>query len=224
MFMRKSSPRILTNQTGPHPKLKQIPVGTSTYMACYPVSLNVLEICQKIKKEQDKSDWCLLLDSGCGTGDSTINIAKSYPDYLVLGIDKSSKRLNQAQQKINSENVRFITANLVEFWIGLKLVNASIAANFILYPNPWPKQKHLKKRWHAHPVMPLLPMISKYIELRTNWRIYAEEFCGRLTKLTGSVMTVEKINPTNPISAFEEKYFESNHDLFRLRYGRLDSF
>ena len=222
--MRKSSPRILTNQTGPHPKLEHIPVGTSAYMTYYPVSLNVLEICQEIKKEQDKSDWGLLVDSGCGTGDSTINIAKSYPNYLVLGIDKSSKRLNQAQQKIKSENVRFITANLVEFWIGLKLVNASIAANFILYPNPWPKQKHLKKRWHAHPVMPLLPMISNYIELRTNWRIYAEEFCGRLTKLTGSVMTVEKINPNNPISAFEEKYFDSNHDLFRLRYGKLDSF
>ena len=222
--MRKSSARILTNQTGPHPKLKQSPVGASTYMACYPVSLNVLEICQKIKKEQDKSDWSLLLDSGCGTGDSTINIAKSYPDYLVIGIDKSSKRLNQAQQKIKSENVRFITANLVEFWIGLKLVNASIAANFILYPNPWPKQKHLKKRWHAHPVMPLLPVISKYIELRTNWRIYAEEFCNSLTKLTGAVMTVEKINPHNPISAFEQKYFESNHDLFRLRYGRLDPY
>ena len=222
--MRKSSARILTNQTGPHPKLKQIPVGASTYMACYPVSLNVLEICQKIKKEQEKNDWSLLLDSGCGTGDSTINIAKSHPNYLVLGIDKSPKRLHQAQQKIKSENVRFITANLVEFWIGLKLVNASIAANFILYPNPWPKQKHLKKRWHAHPVMPLLPMISKYIELRTNWRIYAEEFCNSLTKLTGAVMTVEKINPNNPISAFEQKYFESNHDLFRLRYGRLDPY
>ena len=222
--MRKSSARILTNQTRPHPKLKQIPIDTSTYMACYPVSLNILEICQKIKKEQEKNDWSLLLDSGCGTGDSTINIAKSHPDYLVLGIDKSSKRLHQAQKKIKSENVRFITANLVEFWIGLKLVNASIAANFILYPNPWPKQKHLKKRWHAHPVMPLLPMISKYIELRTNWRIYAEEFCNSLTKLTGAVMTVEKINPNNPISAFEEKYFESNHDLFRLRYGKLDPF
>ena len=75
------------------PKLKQIPVGTSTYMACYPVSLKILEICQKIKKEQEKYDWSLLLDSGCGTGDSTINIAKLHPDYMVLGIDKSSKRL-----------------------------------------------------------------------------------------------------------------------------------
>ena len=70
--------------------------------------------------------------------------------------------------------------------------------------------------------MPLLPVISKYIELRTNWRIYAEEFCNSLTKLTGAVMAVERINPNNPISAFEEKYVESNHDLFRLRYGRLD--
>jgi len=222
--MRKSSPRVLTDQTGPHPKLNQTPAGTSAYITSYPVSLNVLEICQKIKKEQKKNDWGLLLDSGCGTGDSTINIAKSHPDCLVLGIDKSSKRLKQAQQKIQSDNVRFLTADLVEFWIGLKLVNVSIAANFILYPNPWPKQKHLKKRWHAHPVMPLLPMISKYIELRTNWQIYAEEFCGSLTKLTGSVMTVEKIHPNNPISAFEEKYLESNHDLFRLRYGRLDPF
>ena len=222
--MRKSSQRVSTNQTGPNPKLKQILGDKSPYIAYYPVSLNVLEICQKIKKEQEKNDWGLLLDSGCGTGDSTINIAKSNPDCLVLGIDKSSKRLKQAQQKIKPENVRFITANLVEFWIGLKLVNVSIAANFILYPNPWPKQKHLKKRWHAHPVMPLLPMISKYIELRTNWRVYAEEFCGSLTQLTGSEITVEKIHPNKPISAFEEKYVYSNHELFRLRYGRLGPF
>ena len=103
-------------------------------------------------------------------------------------------------------------------------MNASIAANFILYPNPWPKQKHLKRRWHAHPVMSILPLISEYIELRTNWRVYGEEFSARLFKLTGSLINLEKIYPNEPISAFEKKYLESNHDLFRLRYGRLNIF
>ena len=97
--MRKNSPRVLTNQTGPNPKLKQIPGDSSPYIAYYPVSLNILEICQKIKKEQEKNDWGLLLDSGCGTGDSTINIAKSNPDCLVLGIDKSSKKTKAGQTK-----------------------------------------------------------------------------------------------------------------------------
>ena len=222
--MDNNSSRVLTNQIKVHPKLARISVEASNYVARYPVRLDVLNICEKIKRDQTEYDRQVLLDCGCGSGDSTINIAESYPNYLVIGIDKSLKRLAQARQKIRSENVKFIAVNLVEFWIGLKLVNASIAANFILYPNPWPKQKHLKRRWHAHPVMSILPLISEYIELRTNWRVYGDEFSARLFKLTGSLINLERIYPNEPISAFEKKYFESDHDLFRLRYGRLNAF
>ena len=37
----------------------------------------------------------IVLDSGCGTGESTRLIAESMPDFLVVGVDKSRARLSR---------------------------------------------------------------------------------------------------------------------------------
>ena len=38
----------------------------------------------------------LILDSGCGTGESTIHLARRFPNIPVIGIDKSAERLTKA--------------------------------------------------------------------------------------------------------------------------------
>jgi len=219
--VRQFSTKVLTNQPGINPRIGQIIERNLRAKSQYLISSNVLEICQKIKLEQKEGTPKIILDSGCGTGDSTLNISEIYNDYLVIGVDKSPKRLNQALKKTRPANVRFFRANLVEFWYGLISTDVTIEANFIFYPNPWPKEKHLKKRWHCHPIMVLLPELSNYIELRTNWYIYADEFRTCLTKITNSPIKLERIYPTKPISGFEKKYLESKHELFRSTYGNL---
>lgn len=128
----------------------------------------------------------VILDSGCGTGESTIHIARRFPGIPVIGIDKSCARLNKAgnpSQTVGEDvpaNAFWIRAELLDFWrLALDYVKAckwTIPYHAVYYPNPWPKQSEATRRFHMHPIFPTLLALGKTIELRTNWEIYAREF------------------------------------------------
>ena len=128
----------------------------------------------------------VILDSGCGTGESTIHIAHRFPGIPVIGIDKSCARLNKAgnpSQTAGEEvpaNAFWIRAELLDFWrLALEHVKSgkwTIPYHAVYYPNPWPKQSEATRRFHMHPIFPTLLALGKTIELRTNWEIYAREF------------------------------------------------
>ena len=44
-----------------------------------------------IRKRIGLHRW--MLDAGCGTGASTCELARQFPDHVVVGIDKSAARL-----------------------------------------------------------------------------------------------------------------------------------
>ena len=128
----------------------------------------------------------VILDSGCGTGESTIHIARRFPNIPVIGIDKSFARLNKAgnpSQTAGEEipaNAFWIRAELLDFWrLALDRVKSgewTIPYHAVYYPNPWPKQSEATRRFHMHPIFPTLLALGNTIELRTNWEIYAREF------------------------------------------------
>ena len=128
----------------------------------------------------------VILDSGCGTGESTIHIARRFPNIPVIGIDKSCARLNKAgtpSQTAGEEvpaNAFWIRAELLDFWrLALDRVKSdewTIPYHAVYYPNPWPKQSEATRRFHMHPIFPTLLALGNTIELRTNWEIYAREF------------------------------------------------
>lgn len=91
-----------------------------------------------------------------------------------------------------------------------------IDALYLLYPNPWPKPEHLMRRWHGHPVFPLLIGNARRVVLRTNWRIYAEEFAqaARLFGRVGEVLPLAA--ESDVLSPFERKYRASGHRCFEL--------
>ena len=128
----------------------------------------------------------VILDSGCGTGESTIHIARRFPNIPVIGIDKSYARLNKAGNPSQTEgedvpaNAFWIRAELLDFWrLALERVQTgkwTIPYHAVYYPNPWPKQSEATRRFHMHPIFPTLLALGQTIELRTNWEIYAREF------------------------------------------------
>ena len=119
----------------------------------------------------------VILDSGCGTGESTIHIARRFPNIPVIGIDKSCARLNKAgnpSQTSGEEvpaNAFWIRAELLDFWrLALDRVKAgewAIPYHAVYYPNPWPKQSEATRRFHMHPIFPTLLALGNTIELRT---------------------------------------------------------
>ena len=128
----------------------------------------------------------VILDSGCGTGESTIHIARRFPGIPVIGIDKSCARLNKAGNPSQTAgedvpaNAFWIRAELLDFWrLALDYAKAgkwTIPYHAVYYPNPWPKQSEATRRFHMHPIFPTLLALGETIELRTNWEIYAREF------------------------------------------------
>lgn len=164
----------------------------------------------------------VILDSGCGTGESTIHIARRYPNIPVIGIDKSGMRLTKAGNPAQTagENVPpnafWIRAELLDFWrLALEREQAgewTIPYHAVYYPNPWPKQSEATRRFHMHPIFPTLLSLGETIELRTNWEIYAREFAE-----AARIATKELYG--SPALRFEDDKVEINKGDSRSRAG-----
>jgi tRNA G46 methylase TrmB len=160
-------------------------------------------------------DRRIVLDSGCGNGKSTENIALLHPDCIVIGVDKSAHRLGCGSQI--SSNAYLVRADMFYFWGLIQDHDLEVRKHYLLYPNPWPKPSLFKRRIHAHPAFHALVKISREIELRTNWDVYAKEFAAAC-RLSGRPANVDfhNIGTSSILTPFELKYHRSGHELVRV--------
>nr|XP_061809038.1 tRNA (guanine-N(7)-)-methyltransferase-like [Nerophis lumbriciformis] len=161
----------------------------------------------------------VLVDAGCGTGESTYALAREHRESWVVGIDRSAHRLSRPKgangQGERPDNALMIQADLVG-WLQLAALGRwQFDGIYLLYPNPYPKPKHLQRRWHAHGIFPTLLALTSAVELRTNWRIYADELVQALRRYELD-STVARYKPDRPVSPFERKYQASGHELFKV--------
>jgi len=161
----------------------------------------------------------LVLDSGCGTGESTRLIAGAFPDCLVIGVDKSLARLSRgggAALPRREGNTVWVRAELVTFWRLARSAGWRLERHFLLYPNPWPKAGQLRRRWHAHPVFPDLIRLGGQLEMRCNWEIYALEFAAAVNRVLGTDIRPGQHGESAVTSPFERKYRASGHELYSV--------
>ena len=160
-----------------------------------------------------RHDGPLILDSFCGTGMSTAALAERHADALVIGVDQSAHRLDRAA--VVPRNALLLRAHAEAVWRELAASGRRLSAHYILYPNPWPKPKHLGRRVHGHPAFPLLPRLGGWLELRSNWPVYVEEF-GIALHLLGHPSRIATVAANEPVSTrFEQKYRASGQTLWR---------
>jgi tRNA (guanine-N7-)-methyltransferase len=169
----------------------------------------------------------LILDAGCGVGLSTRHLAAAFPDHFVIGVDRSSDRVERQTRWPSAACANWVCvrADLVDYWRLMLGAGVHPERHYLLYPNPWPKQDHLGRRWHGHPVFPTLVALGGYFECRSNWRIYIEECAAALGQLTGMTVASEPylaaadsgVHGQGSITPFERKYSLSGHALWRCR-------
>ncbi len=215
--MSKGNSRaITTNQIGVNDKLDAL-------VEKYKNSVNQRPIGEHTQAAFDEaSEWLasgsgeIILDSCCGVGESTANLARENPDCRVIGLDKSELRVGKhAHYSAGQDNYRVIRADVNDFW---RLVNQhkwQVKQHFLLYPNPYPKKTQIQKRWHASAAMPDLMAICQDLEVRSNWQIYVEEFAQAATHY-GLHGVVKSIDTTNPMTPFERKYSSSGQACWRV--------
>jgi len=211
---------VNSSQSGVHPQLEKYVrrhMQTPWSQPLHPPSVDAYH--RLMNEAVLSSGLPFILDSGCGTGISTQNLGKQYPECLVIGVDQSRARLSKSgvvSDFLEIGNCILIRAELATFWRLLLADGFSPLKHFLFYPNPWPKPRHLLRRWHGHPVFPQLLALGGEIELRCNWQIYALEFSQAVTLATGIPVNAEVFEPEIGITPFECKYLERGQQLYSV--------
>lgn len=98
----------------------------------------------------------LCLEIGYGTGDHLIAQLKANPDCNFIGCEPFVGGIARFLDKLSSSNLSF--NNIKLFTKDAQSLLKSFKKNslekiFILFPDPWPKKKHLKRRFFQQDVL-----------------------------------------------------------------------
>lgn len=91
----------------------------------------------------------LVLEIGCGSGISTLAMAKDEPDVDVIAVEIYRRGLAQLLCAIDRDkvgNIRLIRGNAVDVLQRL-IAPASLTGVRVFFPDPWPKARHHKRRF-----------------------------------------------------------------------------
>ena len=105
---------------------------------------------------------CINLEIGCGHGHWLTSFAQQTPRQNFVGIDLISKRIEKATSKVTKRklsNVFFCKADANEF---LEFCDIELSCTYIMYPDPWPKKRHYKRRLIQLPFLELLAQKTQY--------------------------------------------------------------
>ena len=172
----------------------------------------------------------LYLEIGCGTGDHALSFAQFNPDKHLIAIERTNnkfKRFYSKFQKFTPNNLTPIQADAI-IWSSQHLNENSLSGCFILYPNPYPKNKQSNLRWHNMPYFQHLIKLLKpgaHLVLATNIESYAKEFKQVILEHHTSTLKLSEfsiIDPQNflPRTAFEKKYLARGETCYNLIYTK----
>lgn len=219
MKQKNQSREVFSSRKGVHPRLDEILDRHLSSKWAQPFHQPTVDAFQALEALLQGVHGPLVLDSGCGTGESTRRIANLLPDCTVIGVDKSLARLSRTGADSfphQEKNAVWLRAELSTFWRLAVQAGWKLERHYILYPNPWPKPGALQKRWHAHPVFPDLIRLGGRIEMRTNWEIYALEFASALNRVLGVQLKPDSPPQLPVMTPFESKYRSSGHTLYSV--------
>lgn len=137
------------------------------------------EALSKTLAECVPSDAQIVFEAGCGHGHWLTSYASVHPEQACVGIDLIAGRIDKAnakKAKRNLHQLNFIKAELNEF-LEVLPPEVRFQAVVFLFPDPWPKARHHKKRMIQLPLLEWLAQrmaVGGALYFRTDDRGYFE--------------------------------------------------
>ena len=134
----------------------------------------------------------VILEIGFGNGDALVAEAAAHPENDYIGIEVHRPGIGNLLRKLESsemKNVRVMLADAKEI-LAAQIPETSLTGLHLFFPDPWPKQRHHKRRlvqsdFAALVMRKLVP--GGYIHLATDWKDYAEHMVSVLSRTPGLV-------------------------------------
>jgi tRNA (guanine-N7-)-methyltransferase len=129
------------------------------------------------------------LEVGFGNGENLVALASGEPQRDFLGIEVHRPGVGRALLALEARalnNVRIICHDAVEV-LAQQLPPQWLDEILILFPDPWPKKRHHKRRLIQRPFAEVLAsrlIAGGRLRLATDWEPYAHEMLATLSAVT----------------------------------------
>ncbi len=121
----------------------------------FPLELYPETLFQRLREEElfDGSGAPLEIDLGCGDGRFLQAMAEKFPQRNFLGVERLLGRVRKVCRRSDRAGLSNIRALRLETTYAVEwlLPKGSAERVHLLFPDPWPKKKHHKRRLMAQP-------------------------------------------------------------------------
>jgi tRNA (guanine-N7-)-methyltransferase len=167
----------------------------------------------------------LEVDIGCGDGAFLVARAAQFPDRNFLGLEKLGGRIRRGCKKasrLGLTNVRFLR---IESGYAMQYLLPPAVAEIVhlLFPDPWPKSKHRRRRI----VTPdFLALVHRVLAPDGRFRIATDQqnYFEKIRELISPATFVESIprpEETFPITTFEKHFLAEGAPIYRLELRKV---
>jgi tRNA (guanine-N7-)-methyltransferase len=170
----------------------------------------------------------LILEIGFGMGETTEKIAIARPDENFLGVEVFNAGVGAMLTRIEGSalgNVRIIQHDAVEV-VRDMLVPGTLAGIHVYFPDPWPKNRHHKRRLIQSPFVALLASRlapGGYLHCATDWEDYAVQMLDVLSREPSLENTAEGYAPRpewRPQTKFESRGMRLGHGVWDVFFRK----
>jgi tRNA (guanine-N7-)-methyltransferase len=170
------------------------------------------------------------LEIGFGNGENLAALAAAHPerDYLGVEVHRSGVgRLMLSLEEQGLGNVRIVCHDAVEV-LDAQIAPASLDEVLVLFPDPWPKKRHHKRRLiQSEPVVRIASRLRTggTLRLATDWEPYAQQMletigaCAQFANLSPRGDFIER-PADRPPTRFEKRGARLGHGVWDLAFRR----
>jgi tRNA (guanine-N7-)-methyltransferase len=167
----------------------------------------------------------LVVEIGCGPGDSLVPMARARPDVDLLAFEVFEPAAAALAARLAREDVTNVRVAPVDAVAGLERLvpPGSLAEVWTFFPDPWPKLKHHKRRLvdaaFADLVASRLAPGGRW-RLATDWAEYADQMRTVLGAHPAFVAEAEE-RGDRPVTRFERRGLAEHRTIADLVYRRV---
>ncbi len=164
----------------------------------------------------------LQVDLGCGGGDFLCELAQRHPTKNFLGIEKLAGRVAKACRKsADLENVRVVKVESA-YAVRYLLPEASVETFYLLFPDPWPKRRHHRRRIVGPD---FLGAIHRALSDNGIFQIATDQpdYFDQILKTAENHRGFETVAPAAdlPSTKFERRFVDAGAVIYRLSLRKI---
>lgn len=170
------------------------------------------------------------LEIGFGNGEALAQLAQRHPERNYLGVEVHSPGVGHLMIKLAQQeccNVRILQCDALAL-LRHHLAAASLAAVLLYFPDPWPKQRHHKRRIVRPEFADLVHRTlipGGVLHMATDWENYAQHMLRLLSAHAGfnNRARAGEFSPrpeSRPLTKFEQRGQCLGHGVWDLLFER----